>query len=131
MTTEERIAQTIHDLKTKWGETKISVSTIHLVLKECMELVENFDCSGAEKKEHAVTIIKEVVKDLVEDEDEERIILALIEKKVLENTIDLIISASKGKFNINNKKTQKKLFSMSKNCSSPNNRYCKTFNKCL
>ena len=111
MTTEERIAQTIHDLKTKWGETKITTGTIHLVLKECMELVENFDCSGAEKKEHVVTIIKEVVKDLVENDEEERIILALIEKKVLENTIDLIISASKGNFNINNKKTQRKIFS--------------------
>ena len=110
-TTEEKIARTIYDLKTSWGEKKISATTIHLVLKECMELVENFDCPGAEKKEHVITIIKEVVKDLVENEEEERIILALIDKKVLENTMDLIILASKGKFNINNKKTQKKIVS--------------------
>ena len=63
MTTEERIAQTIHDLKTKWGETKITAGTIHLVLKECMELVEKFNCPGSEKKEHVITIVKEVVKD--------------------------------------------------------------------
>jgi hypothetical protein len=110
-TTEEKIAGIISDLKTSWGEKKISASTIHLVLKECMEIVENFNNTGVEKKEYVITIIKKVVKDLVENEEEERIILALIDKKVLENTMDLIILASKGKFNINNKKTQKKFVS--------------------
>ena len=109
--TEEKIAGIISDLKTSWGEKKISASTIHLVLKECMEIVENFNNTGVEKKEYVITIIKKVVKDLVENEEEERIILALIDKKVLENTMDLIILASKGKFNINNKKTQKKIVS--------------------
>ena len=115
-TIEENIAKVVFDLKTKWGETKISVKTIHLVLKECMELVDNFDCSGAEKKKHVVRIVKEVIKDLVEDEDQERIILEIIDKEILENTIDLIILASKGKLNINNKVTQKKIVSCTKSC---------------
>ena len=127
-TTEERIARTIYDLKTKWGETKISAATIHLVLKECMELVENFDCSGAEKKEHVITIVKELVKDLVENDTEESIILELIEKKVLENTMNLIILASKGKLNINNKKNTNKNNIMYENYNSNNNKFNNAYN---
>ena len=38
--------------------------------------------------------------------------LEIIDKKILENTIELIILASKGKMNLNNKETQKKISSI-------------------
>ena len=60
-----------------------------------MELVEKFDCSGEKKKEYVVTIIKTLVTDLVENETDKRIILEFIDKKVLENTIDLIVASIK------------------------------------
>jgi len=110
MQTEEIIANTIYELKQQFGETKITAATIHLVLKETIELVEHFSCPGPEKKEHVVTIVKVLVTDLVDNEEEKRIILDIIDKRILENTIDLIIAATKGKLNIN-KKTQKKLIS--------------------
>ena len=110
-TTEEIIANSIYELKQKFGETKITAETIHLVLKETIELVEDYSCPGSEKKEHVVTIVKALVIDLVEDVEEKRIILEIIEKKILENTIDLIIQATKGKLNINNNATQRKMAS--------------------
>lgn len=112
--TTQNIAQIIHDLKTNWGEKKITVQTVHLVLKECMELVDKFDNPGSEKKEHVITIVKAVVKDIVINETDEKLIMELIDKKILENTIDLIVQASKGEFNINNKQTQKKIVSCTK-----------------
>lgn len=112
----ETVANLINDLKTKWGEEKITVGTIHLVLKEGMELVDKYNCPGTEKKEHVLTIVKAVVKDLVVDETEERIILELIDKKVLENTMDLIIQAARGQLNIKNKATQKKIMSCTRSC---------------
>ncbi len=110
----ESVANVVNELKTKWGEEKITVGTIHLVLKEGMELVEKLDCQGSQKKEHVITIVKAVVIDLVDDEDDERMILELIDKRILENTMDLIIMASKGQLNINSKETQKKIMSCGK-----------------
>ena len=110
----ETIANVVNELKTKWGEEKITVGTIHLVLKEGMELVDKLDCPGSQKKEHVITIVKAVVVDLVDDENDEKIILELIDKKILENTMDLIIMASKGQLNLNNKETQKKIMSCGK-----------------
>ena len=105
----EVVANTIFELKERFGETRITAETIHIVVKEVIELVENFSCTGAEKKEYVITIVKALVNDLVDNDEEKRIILEMIEKKILENTIDLIILATKGELNINNKKTQKKV----------------------
>ena len=110
----ETMANVINELKTKWGENKITVGTIHLVVKEGMELVEKLNCPGSEKKEHVITVVKAVVVDLVDDENDERIILELIDKKILENTMDLIVMASKGELNLNKPETQKKLLSCGK-----------------
>jgi len=110
---DEIITNAISQLKTKFGETKITVSTIHLVIKECMEYVDHFQCPGTEKKTHTLTLVRGVVIDLIEDPEEERIILEFIDK-ILETTIDLIILATRGEFNINNKQTQKKVESCTK-----------------
>ena len=111
---KEVIATTIFNLKKKFGETKITLATINLVIKDTMELVEHFSCPGKEKKKHVVNIVKALIIDLVEDVEEERILLEFIDKNILESTIDLIISATKGEFNFNNKKTQKKVASCTK-----------------
>jgi len=111
---EKLVANVIFGLKLKFGETKITADTIHIVLKEVIELVEQFSCPGEEKKKHVVTIIKVLVTGLIENTEEKRVIFEIIDNKILENTIDLIISASQGKFNINNKKTQKKVSSCMK-----------------
>ena len=111
---EETIANTIYDLKQQFGETRITAATIHLVLKETIELVENFSCPSVEKREHVVNIVRLLIIDLVDDPNEEKILLEIIDKKILENTIDLIILATKGKLNINNKVVQKKVISYTK-----------------
>ncbi len=106
---EETIANTIYNLKQQFGEKRITAATIHLVLKETIQLVEDFSCPSAEKREHVVNIVKALIIDLVDDPAEEKILLEIIDRKILENTIDLIILATKGKLNINNKATQKKV----------------------
>ena len=108
------IAIMIDKLKIKLVEEKITIETINLVLKEAMQIVDKTDLPGSQKREHVLTIVRAVVKDLVENEFDERLILELIDKKVLGNTIDLIIEASKGNLDINNKDTQKKI----KSCTS-------------
>merc|ERR1712178_463923 len=75
------VANTIYDLKQKFGETRITADTIHIVVKEVIELVEKFVISGSEKKKHVIVILKTLVEDLVDDENEKRIITEMIDKK--------------------------------------------------
>lgn len=103
----DEIANGIMILKEKFGEEKIKLETIHIILKEVIELVENYtSVSGNEKKETVIIIIKEISDDLIDDGKEKEILMEFIDKKVLNNTIDLIISASKGELNINKKETK-------------------------
>ena len=113
-TIKEHTLIIITRLKEKFGEKKITLETIDLIIKECIELVEKLKYSGPGKKEHVVAIVKAVIIDLVEDPDEERLLLEIIDKKLLEKIIDLIILASKGKLDINNKKSQEKIISFIK-----------------
>ena len=112
----DNVANIIMKLKGDWGEKKITLSTIHILLKECMELVNDLNCPGHEKKQHVMTIVKAVVVDLIEDPDQERLILEIIDKDVLGNTMDLIVMAARGQMCLKNKKTQKQIFSCCKTC---------------
>ena len=114
LTIKEHTSIIIGKLKQQFGEKKITLDMIDLIIKECIELVEKLKYSGAGKKEYVVAIVKAVIIDLVEDPDEERLLLEIIDKKLLEKIIDLIVSASKGKIDINNKKTQEKILSVVK-----------------
>ena len=87
----------------------LKTNTIHIVLKEAMELVEELNIPGSEKRDNVLRVVKVLVEDLVDNGNEKQLILDIIENNVLENTMDLIIKASKGEININNKTTQKQL----------------------
>lgn len=99
----------IEKLKEKIGSTKISSQTIHIVLKEAMELVEELNIPGSVKKDNVIKIVKTLVIDLIENEDEEKLILSIIDNNILENTMDLVIKASRGELNLNCRKTQSKI----------------------
>ena len=108
---EDNIETIITELKTRWKEKLITIETFHLLLKETMELVDKFNCPGIEKKQHVKSIVRIVVIELIENPDHEKVIIDIIDKDILGNTIDLIILASQGKLNLKNKKTQNQLLS--------------------
>ena len=53
---EEIVEITIIELKQKFVDTKLKAESIHIVLKEIIELVEHFGCPGSEKKKHVIKI---------------------------------------------------------------------------
>ena len=114
--TKDEFASLVNHLKDRIGLTQISSATIHLVLKEAMELVEELNIPGTEKRDNVIAIVKALVIDLVENEEEEKLILSLIEKQILENAMSLIIQASNGELNLNNKKNQHKILSFFTTC---------------
>ena len=87
-----KISELVVTLKDKIGLTKISAITIHIVIKEAMELVEEFKIPGSEK-DNVIKIVKTLVNDLVEEGAEKDLINSMIENQLLENTIDLVVSS--------------------------------------
>jgi hypothetical protein len=110
--TLEIISEIIYNLKSKYGETRITKKSIHHILKETIELVDKIKCNGPQKKKHVITIMKTLINDLVDDENEKELFISIIENDILENMIDLIIDASRGKININKRRTQKKIINL-------------------
>jgi hypothetical protein len=105
----EHIPIIVSIIKDTLGLYKLDSKTIHIILKEAIELVDELNIPGSEKHDNVIQIIKVLVEDLVDDSNEKRLILDIVENKIFENTMDLIIQASKGELNINNAKTQEQL----------------------
>ena len=113
-TLEGKIIYIVLLIKEKYGEKKIKADTIHELVKDTIELVEKTEVKGEEKREIVEKVIKNLIDHLIEDNEDKKLMNDMIEKRVLLNTIDLIILGSKGKLDINNKKIQKKLISYGK-----------------
>ena len=91
---------TLLKLKEKVSVIEIRSSTIALVIKYVMEIVEETPLKGVEQKELSIKLIREIIKDLTDGEDE-KVLLKLLEDGTISNMIDLIVDATKGKLNIN------------------------------
>jgi len=87
-------------LKEKVSNISIRASTLHLIIKYVMEQVEHTPLKGSEQKELALTLIKALIVDLTEGEDEV-LLLQLLDNGAIGNMIDLIVDATKGKLDIN------------------------------
>ena len=100
MTFETIYDITLSKVKQKVSAISITPSTLHLIIKYVMEVVEETPIKGSEQKEMALKLIRALVIDFTEGADEE-VLLKLIDDNTLSNLIDLIVDATKGKLNIN------------------------------
>ena len=87
---------TLSKLKEKLSVITIRSSTLHLIIKYVMEAIEETPIKGAEQKEMALKLIRELIVDLTENEDEE-VLLKLLNDGTISNMIDLIVDATRGK----------------------------------
>ena len=78
---QEKVVDTIMQVKESLGESKITADTLHIIIKQVMELVEKFSIPGKDKRVYVVRIVKELVDDLVVDETERKLINDMIEKR--------------------------------------------------
>ena len=87
-------------VKDKLSNITIRASTIHLIIKYVMETVEKTPIKGTEQKDLALRLIRELIVDLTDNEDE-KILLKLLDDGTISNMIDLIVDATRGRLNIN------------------------------
>lgn len=91
---------TLTTLKVKISAISIRSSTLHLIIKYVMELVEKTPLKGSEQKEMALKLIRAVIIDLTNGEDE-RVLIQLLDDGTIGNMIDLIVDATKGHLDVN------------------------------
>lgn len=96
----ELLCESLNSLKVKLSSITLRPNTIHLLVKYVMEEVENQPIKGSEQKDLALELIKNLIIDLSDKEDEETL-LKLLNDGTISNIIDIIIDATKGKLNIN------------------------------
>ena len=91
---------TLSKLKVKVSAITIRSSTLHLIIKYVMELVEQTPLKGSEQKEMALKLIRALIVDFTDAEDE-RVLLQLLDDGTIGNIIDLIVDATRGRLDIN------------------------------
>lgn len=88
------------------------------VIIEAVERVKSKSITGLEKKQMALKALGLVVNEsLILDDEKKGVLKCLIDGGTLEVTIDLIVDASKGKFELN-RKTRNKLYLCLAGCFS-------------
>ena len=88
-------------LNEKLKDTEINASSVVLVLQYAMEIVELSEAKGAAQKELALTLVRRVIVDAPITDDKEKFLLELVDSDVLGNTVDFVVSASRGTLDIN------------------------------
>ena len=91
---------TLAKLKVKVSAISIRSSTLHLIIKYVMELVEQTPLKGSEQKEMALKLIRALIIDFTNGEDE-RVLIQLLDDGTIGNMIDLIVDATRGRLDIN------------------------------
>jgi predicted GNAT family N-acyltransferase len=88
-----------------------SKSDIVPILRIVMEAIEEKELSGPKQKDLGKMVLQSVIRDSNMSDENKETCLEIIESGIIENTMELISDASKGKLNINKKQAKKALLS--------------------
>ena len=89
------------ELDERIGSMEINADTICDVLKFAMEIVEATQLKGSAQKTLVLKLVRQVVVEAPISDEKEKLLLDLIDKGILSATVELIVQASKGEFDIN------------------------------
>lgn len=104
--TQELIIQTL-DIMLKENLNLDSKADVVPILRIVMEAIEDKKLSGPQQKDLAKLVLQNVVEQSNMEEEYKKQCLELIDNGIIENTINLISDATKGKLKINKKEAKK------------------------
>ena len=87
--------ESLTELKKRLADKEVNAATLIVILRIAIEMVEATRLKGEEQKELANRLVRQIIVE------NEKLLLDIIDQKVLENTIDLVVSASKGELDVN------------------------------
>lgn len=108
----------------KLGDVKISnKKDLFAILVKIMEIVEQYEDAktGAEKKELALSVLKDLIKSAPISDDDKVHLEALISDETVSDAIDVIVKVAKGEFKISRKAVKKGLKSCLLSCLKKQN----------
>jgi hypothetical protein len=79
----------------------ITPNTIQNIIVIVMEEVEKTSVKGSNQKILVLCVIKFLIDSIPDSNPDKKLLLAMYENDVMSNTIEIIISATKGEININ------------------------------
>ena len=82
------------------GAIGIKPTTLSIVIKHVMEVVENTPVKGKDQMNYALLIISDLVNEL-EDGHEKTLLIEMLDNGSIRDTIELVVDASKGNLKIN------------------------------
>lgn len=103
----------------KLGDVKISnKKDLFAVLVKIMEIVEQYEDAktGTEKKELAVSVLKDLIKSAPIADDDKALLEALISDETVSDGIDVIVKVAKGEFEISRKAVKRSIKSCLLSC---------------
>lgn len=95
------LREILTNLKEKIGDMEINADNITKVLKFAMECVELTELKGEAKKDLAIKLVRQVVEDAPISDEKEKLLLDMIDQKILHGMVDLVVEAKEGKIDIN------------------------------
>ena len=98
---DELFNESLQELKGRIVDKEVNAATLMIILRVSMEIVEATRLKGAAQKELAKRLIRQVVVDAPIADEREKLLLDMIDQNVIENTIDLIVAATRGELDIN------------------------------
>jgi hypothetical protein len=98
---DELFNESLQELKGRIVDKEVNAATLMIILRVSMEIVEATRLKGADQKELAKRLIRQVVVDAPIADEREKLLLDMIDQNVIENTIDLIVAATRGELDIN------------------------------
>ncbi len=98
---DELFVNASKEITKKMAETGITVKTLHILIKYVMEAAEQSPLKGKDQKQFALRLIKELIDNMPDSNSEKFVLLNLYESESISNTIELVVSASKGELNLN------------------------------
>jgi len=88
-------------LHTKFGNQQLSMQTTIKLVRYSMEIVELTEVKGEEQKTLAIALTRKIVVDAPMKDNEKEVVLEMIDNGVIDETIELVVSATRGELTIN------------------------------
>ena len=89
------------EVKQRMAGSSISSTTVTIILKYAMEVVELSEVKGAEQKELALGIVRQIIVDAPLSETAESACMLIIDSGILMGVVDLVVDATKGRLSVN------------------------------
>tara|TARA_Y100000816_G_C26101588_1_gene584005 strand:+ start:644 stop:1015 length:372 start_codon:yes stop_codon:yes gene_type:complete len=99
--TEAIFDSCLKQVKLTIGTTEINAKNIMYVVKVAMEVVEASSVKGADQKIMVNRLVSKLVIDAPISDAKEKLLLDILDEGIVDEVIDLVVSASKGELNLN------------------------------